>query len=124
MYYVQHVFAAVLAPLVLFCAGRYRASDSLVYPLPILGFIFFTLYMRFFLTPMSSMTWANLNHTLCGIDNDPWRVTFGMHKYFYIWADGYLLLTSSVVSIINASIGKLICGGRNELPKEIKTRRD
>ena len=40
------------------------------------------------------MTWANLNHTLCGIDNDPWRVAFGMHKYFYFWANVYLGLTS------------------------------
>lgn len=109
LYYVQHVFAAVLAPLVIFLAGRYRAADSLVYPIPLLGFVFFTLYMRFLLTPMSSLTWANLNHTLCGIDNDPWRVVFGMHKYFFFWAEGYLALASTTTSLVNASIGKLLC---------------
>lgn len=109
LYYVQHVFAAVLAPLVIFCAGRYRASDSLTFPLPLLGFVIFTLYMRFFLTPMSSLTWANLNHTLCGIDNDPWRVVFGMHKYFYFWAEGYLCLTSTVTTLVNGYLGKIMC---------------
>jgi len=65
--------------------------------------------MRYFLTPLSAISWANLNHTLCGIDNDPWRVLFGMHKYFYFWAEGYLGLTSLTVSLINSSLAKLFC---------------
>ena len=64
--------------------------------------------MRYILTPMSAMTWANLNHTLCGIDNDPWRATFGMREYFYYWADYYLLFTSVSVSKINSFIASFI----------------
>ena len=98
-----------MASLVLFYAGRYSARDLTAWPLPPLGFIFFTIYMRYFLTPMSAMTWANLNHTLCGIDNDPWRVTFGMHKYFYFWAEFYLMLASVTISYMNAFLGNILC---------------
>ena len=109
MYYVQHVFAALIAPMVMFWSGRYSARDMMIQPLPTLGFVFFSLYMRYFLTPLSAMTWANLNHTLCGIDNDPWRVTFGMHKYYYFWADGYLFLASTTTSYFNGYLAHLLC---------------
>lgn len=98
-----------MAPMVLFWSGRYRAVDYFIYPIPMLGFVFFTIYMRYFLTPISFMTWANLNHTLCGIDNDPWRAVFGMHKYYYFWADGYLLLASITISTINYFLGRCLC---------------
>ena len=52
--------------------------------------------MRYFLTPVSAMTWANLNHTLCSVDNDPWKAYYGMGKWFYLWSDFYLGLTSVV----------------------------
>eukprot|EP00347_Sterkiella_histriomuscorum_P003746 403363105 len=123
MYYVQHVFAALMAPMVLFCAGRYKAGDYIVYPLPIFGFVLFSIYMRYFLTPISAMTWANLNHTLCGIDNDPWRVTFGMHKYFFFWADGYLQLASVTISFLNYYIAKFLCNSANSGNSQ-KTRLD
>lgn len=93
-----------MAPLILFCGGRYSARDFTVWPLPVMGFMLFTFYMRFLLTPLSALTWANLNHTLCGIDNDPWREAFGMHKYFYYWADFYLILASVTINFMNAFI--------------------
>jgi len=96
MYYVQHVFASFLAPLILFCGGRYSATDQLRWPLPIFGFMGFSLYMRFILTPFSAITWANLNHTLCAVDNDPWRAYFGMHKYYWVWSEVYLAITSVI----------------------------
>ena len=98
----------IIAPLVLFSCGRYDAVESLKYPQIIFGFVLFVIYMRYFLTPLSAMTWANLNHTLCGVDNDPWRVTFGMHKYFYFWADFYLGLTSHAVCLLNVIIVVLV----------------
>ena len=109
VYYVQHAFAALMAPMFLFRGGRYSSRDILIQPLPTFGFILFTLYMRYFLTPISAMTWVNLNHTLCGIDNDPWRVAFGMHKYFYFWADGYLILASQTVTYMNGFIAQIFC---------------
>lgn len=68
----------------------------------------FAVYMRYVLTPLSAMTWANLNHTLCGIDNDPWRAFFGMHKYFYFWGDAYLGFSSMVFNYLNILVARLI----------------
>jgi len=98
-----------MAPLLLFGGRRYSPLDCVTYPLPIFGFILFTIYMRLLLTPISAMSWANLNHTLCGIDNDPWRVLFGMHKYFYFWAEAYLMFTSTVISVANGYLGSYLC---------------
>lgn len=119
MYYIQHIFAAIMAPMVLFWSGRYTARDYMAFPMPLFGFVLFAIYMRFFLTPLSAMTWANLNHSLCGIDNDPWRAQFGMHKYFFFWSDGYLLLGSFTISTMNGHIGKYLW--KHE---DVKTRRD
>jgi hypothetical protein len=64
--------------------------------------------MRYLLTPLSAFTWANLNHTLCGC-NDPWRDAFDMTKYYYFWADFYLLLASMTTQMLLYGIGKLLC---------------
>lgn len=109
MYYVQHIFACFLAPFILYLGGRYSASDQLRWPLPYYGFVGFTMYMRYFLTPFSAMTWANLNHTLCSVDNDPWKAYFGMKKYFYGWADFYLALTSVISLYFISLFGILLC---------------
>jgi hypothetical protein len=65
--------------------------------------------MRYFLTPVSALTWSNLNHTLCAIDNDPWRAYFGMGKYYIYWADFYLALTSVVTQYFISILGMLFC---------------
>ena len=69
----------------------------------------FSLYMRYFLTPISAMTWANLNHTLCAVDNDPWRAYFGMHKFFYFWSEFYLCLTSVVTQYFVSLLAFMFC---------------
>jgi TMEM164 family len=109
MYYLQHIFACFLAPFVLYLGGRYSASDQLRWPLPYFGFLFFTIYMRYILTPFSAMTWANLNHSLCSVNNDPWKAYFGMKKYYYLWADVYLGLTSVVSQYFISLFGILLC---------------
>ena len=109
MYYVQHVFAAFLAPVILFLGGRYSPSDQLRWPLPYFGFIFFSIYMRYFLAPISAFSWANLNHTLCAVeDNDPWRAWFQMGKWYYLWSDFYLAYTSIASQYFIALLGMII----------------
>lgn len=108
MYYVQHVFAAFMAPFILYLGGRYSASDQLRWPLPYFGFLGFSIYMRYVLTPISAASWANLNHTLCAEDNDPWKAYFGMHKYYYLWSDFYLALTSVVSQYFLGLFGILL----------------
>jgi hypothetical protein len=64
--------------------------------------------MRFFLTPLSRLTWANLNHTLCGIDNDPWREYFELKEYYYFWAEFYLLLGAITTTSMVAFLGRCL----------------
>ena len=66
--------------------------------------------MRYVLTPTSALTWANLNHTLCGLDNDPWRDHFDMGKWHFLWADFYLLMASLTANTLNTTIGLTLFG--------------
>lgn len=109
LYYVQHVFASFMAPFILYLGGRYSSTDQLRWPLPYLGFLGFSMYMRYILTPISAMTWSNLNHTLCSVDNDPWSAYFGMENYFYVWSDFYLALTSVATQYFIGLFGILLC---------------
>jgi len=84
-------------------------SDQLRWPIPIFGFMAFTLHLRYVLTPTSAMTWANLNHSLCTVDNDPWREYFMMHNYFYYWAEVYLGFTSVVTQYFIGLLGFVLC---------------
>lgn len=125
-YWIQHVIASFIAPLALIFSGRY-AHKTYVNPLTIiLGYQFFTIYMRFFLTPMSNWTWANLNHTLWGIDNDPWRTTFNLKEYYYFWAEFYLCLGAitgaSLVSGIAYLLYPSIFKVNEELAVKVKTK--
>ena len=54
------------------------------------GFIAFSIYLRWILTPISLLTWANLNHSLCGTDTDPIWYLFDLGKWYYLLADFYL----------------------------------
>jgi hypothetical protein len=91
MYYVQHVLASFGGPLILLMCGRYNLFDWM-HPIYINGgFIYFTIYMRFVLCPVSLYTWANLNHTLCNDDLDPFFTYFKMDQNYYYWAELYLL---------------------------------
>ena len=76
VYYVQHFFTSFLGPVILSLSGRFDPLTYASFPLPVCGFHLFCLYMRLFLTPLAHISWANLNHTLCGVDNDPFFATF------------------------------------------------
>lgn len=91
LYYVEHAFASALGPLILDLSGRYDFASRAIPPYPFFGFCFFAIYMRYFLMPVSYLTWANLNHTLCGVDNDPFYKAFNLGESYYIWAEFYLL---------------------------------
>ena len=103
-YYVQHFFTSFLGPLILCISGRFDPLDYFAFPLPVAGFHLFCLYMKVFLTPLSLISWANLNHTLCGVDNDPFFANFNMGKWYFIWSDLYLLFSCYVGLILNFAI--------------------
>jgi hypothetical protein len=43
---------------------------------------------------MSLLTWANLNHGLCGHHSDPVYVLLGLGKWYWLVAEIYLILAS------------------------------
>lgn len=90
VYYLEHFFTSFGGPLILSLSGRYDPLTYTKFPLPVFGFHLFVMYMRWVLTPLSLLTWANLNHTLCGVDNDPIYVIFELGETYYMWADVYL----------------------------------
>lgn len=101
IYYSEHAFASFLGPVVLSLAGRYNMTSYMKYPLPWFGFILFVLYMRWILMPLSAITWANLNHTLCGLPNDPFFALLDLGKTFYFFSDFYLLFSCLVGNALN-----------------------
>ena len=100
-YHVDHAFTSFLGPVVLCLSGRFDPLEYFKWPLPATGFHFFCAYMRFVLTPLSRLTWANLNHTLCGVENDPFYAHLDLGYSFYLLADLYLLFSCYVGLILN-----------------------
>lgn len=101
LYYVEHALASALGPLILNLSGRYDFASRAFPPYPFFGFGFFSVYMRYILMPLSALTWANLNHTLCGLDNDPFYKAFDLGKWYYGWSEFYLLFSCFVGYFVN-----------------------
>lgn len=101
IYHSEHAFASWLGPLILSLSGRYYFLSYFKFPLPWFGFIIFTIYERYMLMPLSVATWANLNHALCGVDNDPFYAFFDLGASYYAWADAYLLFSCMVGYALN-----------------------
>ena len=103
-YHVDHAFSSFLGSVVLCLSGRFDPLEYFGWPLPATGFHLFCLYMRFVLTPLSRLTWANLNHTLCGVENDPFYGGLELGYSYYLLSDYYLLFSCYVGLILNYAI--------------------
>ena len=68
----------------------------------------FGIYMRLVLTPVAQLTWANLNHTLCGTDTDPIWYLFNLGKWYYPAAEIYLGAASLALHLVNFLICYLV----------------
>ena len=75
--------------------------------------MYFTIYMRWILCPLSLYTWANLNHTLCGIENDPFYAIFNLDENYYGLAEIYLMLCCYLGIALNfivvGLLSRLLC---------------
>lgn len=72
------------------------------------GWNAFSIYNRLILTPVSHLTWANLNHTLCSVDNDYFKVTFDMGAYYYFWAEFYLFFFSFIFYYLTIYVSRIL----------------
>mmetsp|Transcript_28705 Transcript_28705/g.20772 ORF Transcript_28705/g.20772 Transcript_28705/m.20772 type:complete len:173 (-) Transcript_28705:101-619(-) len=104
VYYLEHLFTSFLGVLIFFINGRFNSLKYFEFPMPVFGFVLFCCYMRYFLTPLSEATWTNLNHTLCGVENDPFYAYFNLGKWYYPLSDFYLLFSCYVGIYLNNGI--------------------
>jgi len=102
VYNIQHVIVSGLGPIVLSTGGRYDIRRFFSVRLLWAGAILFTLYERWVLMPISLISWANLNHSLCGVHNDPFYEIFQLGKWYWLWADLYLALACFVGFVVNS----------------------
>ena len=125
VYNIQHALVGFLGPLILSLAGRYDIRKYTQFPLPWVAAIFFSLYERFVLMPMSTLTWANLNHSLCGHHSDPLYDLLQLGRWYWLWAELYLLIASLVlgfggnlllISLVHNVLN--LCRGKQKLHNE------
>jgi len=101
VYYVHHAIVSGLGPILLSAGGRYDIRRFFSLRLIWAGAILFTLYERWVLMPISLLSWANLNHSLCGVHNDPFYEIFQLGKWYWLWADLYLAIACFLGFFIN-----------------------
>jgi len=105
-YWFEHYIGAFINPLLLCLMGRYHAKEYLSVYYRIYGFAFFSIYHRAVLFPMSMLTWANLDQTLCHAETDPFYPTLG--KWYLLAADGYLGIGSSLAATVSLIVAAIL----------------
>jgi len=88
MFWLEHYMAGLINPLVLSICGRYYSKNTISVKNHIFSHSLFGLYQRIILFPLSQMTYANLNFTLCPATADPF-LPF-VEKWYYIASDIYI----------------------------------
>ena len=111
-----------MGPVILCISGRFDILEYMDWRYPMMGFNIFCLYMRWFLTPMALLTWANLNHTLCGTDTDPFFVILDLGKWYWPASEIYLGSLTAFYFIVNSLIcyivKRVICGDKSSVIKD------
>ena len=108
IYYFEHVWASFLGPVVMSVGGRYNLLSYVKFPLPWFGFMFFAFYMRYILMGFSRLTWANLNHTLCGTSSDLFYSHFELGESYFLYGDIYLIFLCMCGYFINTVIVTIV----------------
>jgi len=106
MYWVEHFMGAFFNPLALAIGGRYRGRRFFNFSYRLIGFALFSLYHRVILLPLSLLTWANLDQSLCHALTDPFYPIF--EKWYYLMADFYITPGSYVFSYVYLIIAEII----------------
>lgn len=94
MFWIEHFMSALINPLVLSLSHRYYTKNTISVRNHIYSHIIFGFYQRIILFPLSQLTHANLNFTLCPSMNDPFEPH--LDKWYYIAADFYIFLGGEI----------------------------
>ena len=104
LYNMEHMLASWLGIFILAWKGRFDIMEYAEVATIQVGFPIFHVYMRWILTPIAVLTWANLNHSLCGTDTDPAYYHLGLGKWYYLWGEIYLFILQAVFFLLNFAI--------------------
>lgn len=94
MFWVEHFLCALINPLILSLTHRYYTPATISVRNHLFAHTVFGVYQRFILLPLSHVTEANLNFTLCAAHTDPF-VEFIGNNYYYI-SDFYIFLGGEI----------------------------
>lgn len=96
MYDIQHVFLAFGGAIVFSLSGKYDLRKWYTPKVILMGAACFSAYNRLVLMPISLMTWANLNHSLCGLHSDPAYELLNLGKWYWLVSEIYLTMAQFV----------------------------
>lgn len=65
MFWIEHILAAFINPLVLSFSDRYYSSNIISFRNHLFAHAIFCIYQRFVLFPIALISTVNLNYTLC-----------------------------------------------------------
>jgi hypothetical protein len=94
MFWVEHILVALVNPLVLSLCNRYYTANTISVKNHIFAHICFGLWQRTVLFPLSQLTHANLNFTLCGAAVDPFEGFIG--KWYYVFSEVYIFIGGEI----------------------------
>lgn len=94
-FFYEHYEILLINPLVIIIGGRYVSDITFSLKTSIISSCFFGLYQRLFLFLISSISYVNLNFTLCPSNGDPFVKYIG--KWYYIFSDLYLWFAGFMV---------------------------
>jgi hypothetical protein len=94
MFWVEHMLCAVVNPLVLSLSHRYYNKATIRFRNHLFAHSMFGFYQRLVLFPLSMITHANLNFTLCAAEIDPFEPFVGI--WYYIISDLYIFIGGEI----------------------------
>jgi len=128
IFWVEHFLGALINPLVLSLCHRYYTPTTISMRNHLFSHILFCFYQRYVLFPLSQLTHANLNFTLCGAKTDPFEKYVG--KYYYFLSEFYLFLGGEIfhrlikllLDIFKYLEAKILGHAHNKDDESIKTK--
>jgi hypothetical protein len=94
MFWVEHFLSALLNPLILSLSHRYYSKNTISFKNHIFAHVIFGFYQRMVLFPISQISYANLNFTLCPSKKDPFEPF--IDKWYYLLSDAYIILGGEI----------------------------
>ena len=94
MFWVEHILCAIVNPLALSLSHRYYTKSTISVRNHVFAHVMFGFYQRLVLFPLSLVTHANMNFTLCSSENDPFEPFLG--KWYLVASELYIFIGGEI----------------------------